>query len=215
MSEESKKKELTREQKLAIEEKAIQALLDMGVKFSVPLKMEIKTQPKRISWWNRHFPNHQIIWHDDRIPKDWDVSIEDIPEADRQNMQTVYLRRFYVKPLYLGTIDRIRAEYLNIEFDEEKIQVAPGAESKKLFKYIPTMAKIAAMAVINDKRVTDPENEDVKELQEFFIEHLTVNTLSRLVSIISQMMNTVGFTNSIRSIVELPQPTKPKQNRVE
>ena len=61
MSEESKKKELTREQKLAIEEKAIQALLDMGVKFSVPLKMEIKTQPKRISWWNRHFPNHQII----------------------------------------------------------------------------------------------------------------------------------------------------------
>lgn len=77
------------------------------------------------------------------------------------------------------------------------------------------MAKIAAMAVINDKRVTDPENEDVKELQAFFIEHLTVNTLSRLVSIISQMMNTVGFTNSIRSIVELPQPTKPKQNRVE
>ena len=77
------------------------------------------------------------------------------------------------------------------------------------------MAKIDAMAVINDKRVTDPENEDVKELQAFFIEHLTVNTLSRLVSIISQMMNTVGFTNSIRSIVELPQPTKPKQNRVE
>lgn len=31
MSEENKKKELTREQKLAIEEKAIQALLDMGV----------------------------------------------------------------------------------------------------------------------------------------------------------------------------------------
>ena len=36
---EEKPKELTREQQLEIEEQAIQALLDMGVKFSVPLKI--------------------------------------------------------------------------------------------------------------------------------------------------------------------------------
>lgn len=47
--------ELTREERLEIEEKAIQALIDMGVKFNVPLKINPVNQPKRIAWWNRHF----------------------------------------------------------------------------------------------------------------------------------------------------------------
>lgn len=214
MSEETKEKELTREEKLALEDKALQALLDMGIKFSVPLKLEVRKQPQWINWWNTHFPNHLKVWRDKRIPKIWDVEIAEIPEADRQRMRTVYQRNFYIKPLYLGTIDAIRKEYLNIEFDEAQIQKAPDAEAKRLFKYIPTMAKIVAMAAINDKKITDPTNKEVKDLQEFFIDHLSVNLLIRITGIISTMMNAGGFTNSIRSIVEIS-ASKPKASRVE
>ena len=52
---EEKPKELTREQQLEIEEQAIQALLDMGVKFSVPLKINPVKPPKWVRWWNKHF----------------------------------------------------------------------------------------------------------------------------------------------------------------
>ena len=53
---EEKPKELTREQQLEIEEQAIQALIQMGVKFSVPLKINPVKPPKWVRWWNKHFP---------------------------------------------------------------------------------------------------------------------------------------------------------------
>ena len=50
--------ELTREQRLEIEQKAIDALISMGVKFRVQLDLKPKRPPFRILWWNKHFPNH-------------------------------------------------------------------------------------------------------------------------------------------------------------
>lgn len=208
------KKELTREQKIALEEKAVQALLDMGVKFSVPLDMDIKEQPRWVSWWNKHFPKHPYHWRDKRIPKDWDVSLDEIPSTDHQGMEKVYQRHFYIKPLYLGTIDTIRALYLNIEFDEGKVKEAPAAENRRLFKYIPLMAQIASVAVINNPSITDLTAPSVERLKDFFIHHLTVNFLKRLCDIIATAMNTVGFTNSIISITEIS-TTKPKSDMIE
>lgn len=208
--------ELTREDKLELEERAIQALIDMGVKFSVPLKIKPRKQPKRIQWWNKHFPNNPIIWRDRRIPADWDVSVEDIPDTAMRKVEPVYMRHFHVKPLYLGTIDYIRKLYINIEYDEESIQNQPIQETKKLFKYIPLVAEIAAVAVINDPCITNPKDPRVKELKRFFIEHLNVKRLKRLADVISQMMNAGGFTSSIRSIREIGQ-TKPmpRENLIE
>ncbi len=197
------KSELTREERLEIEERAIQALIDMGVKFSVPLKIIPKKIPARISWWNRHFPDHPIVWRDKRIPKDWDVVLEDMPDTDKKSLVRTYIRNFRVKPLYLGTIDRIRSLYLQIEYDEDKIQDQPTQESKKLFKYIGLMAEIAAVAVINDPSVSDPRDKGVAELKQFFIDNLSVNRLKRLSDVISQMMNPGGFMSSIRSIREI------------
>ena len=62
-------RELTREERLEIEEKAIQALVNMGVKFNVPLKINPVKPPRFIRWWNKHFPNHVKMWRDKRIPK--------------------------------------------------------------------------------------------------------------------------------------------------
>lgn len=210
--EENKEKvteELTREQQLELEEKAINALIEMGVKFSVPLKINPVNPPKRILWWNKHFPNHVKVWRDKRIPKDWNVNVESLPDPELGRMKDVYVRNFVIKPLYLGTIDCLRKLYLQIEFDEELIQDQPIQETKKLFKYIPLVAKIAAVAVLNNPTVADTDSKEVKALSKFFVEHLNVTRLKRLADVISQMMNAGGFTSSIRSIREIG-TTKPK-----
>lgn len=210
--EENKEKvteELTREQQLELEEKAINALIEMGVKFSVPLKINPVNPPKRILWWNKHFPNHVKVWRDKRIPEDWNVSVESLPDPELGKMKDVYVRNFVIKPLYLGTIDCLRKLYLQIEFDEELIQDQPIQETKKLFKYIPLVAKIAAVAVLNNPTVADTDSKEVKALSKFFVEHLNVSRLKRLADVISQMMNAGGFTSSIRSIREIG-TTKPK-----
>lgn len=209
MTTDNKDTDLTREEQLELEEKAINALIDMGAKFSVPLKINPVNPPKRIVWWNKHFRSHVKIWRDRRLPKSWDVSLEEVPDAALGRMVKVYMRNFQIKPLYLGTIDALRRLYIQIEYDEQSIQDQPIQESKKLFKYIPIMAEIAAVAVVNNPSVTSPLSDDVKELKEFFIEHLTVSRLQQLAAVISQMMNSGGFTSSIRSIMEVG-TTRPK-----
>lgn len=209
MTTDNKDTDLTREEQLELEEKAINALIEMGARFSVPLKISPMNPPKRIVWWNKHFRSHVKIWRDRRLPKSWDVSLEEVPDAALGRMVKVYMRNFQIKPLYLGTIDALRRLYIQIEYDEQSIQDQPIQESKKLFKYIPIMAEIAAVAVVNNPSVTSPLSDDVKELKEFFIEHLTVPRLQQLAAVISQMMNSGGFTSSIRSIMEVG-TTRPK-----
>lgn len=205
--------ELNRQQRLEVEEKAIDALLNMGVKFSVPLKIHPVNPPRIIRWWNKKFPKKAKVWRDKRIPKGWEVVEADVPNVDKTTIEHIYQRLFYIKPLYLGTIDYLRKLYIQIEYDEEAIQEQPIQESKKLFKYIPLMAEIASVAIINDPTILNP-NSEVKALQKFLIEHLTVTRLKRLADVISQMMNPGGFTSSIRSIVEMG-TTKPKEDRAD
>lgn len=207
-------KDLTKEERLELEEKAIEALLQLGVKFSVPLKIYPVKPPKRVLWWNRTFPKMARIWRDKRIPVDWDVSVMEVPDADKGKMVDMYMRNFHIKPLYLGTIDYLRKLYIQIEYNEKDIQEQPIQESKKLFKYIPLMAEIAAVAVINSPEITNKRSKEVEQLKTFFINHLTVTRLKKLSDVISQMMNPGGFTSSIRSIREVGM-TKPKANLIE
>lgn len=216
MENNQEQEELTREQRLEIEDKALQALLNMGCKFSVPLKIY---PVKPSNWYNflkRTFPKRTKVWHDKRIPKGWNVSVVEIPDVETERMKEVYMRHFNVKPLYLGTIDRLRQMYIGIEYDEKTIQEQPIQESKRLFKYTKQMADIAAVAVINDPTVAEKESKAVKELSKFFMEHLTVARLQKLTAIISQMMNPAGFTTSIRLIREVgTTKPNPKAQRIE
>lgn len=210
----NEERELTREERLDIEEQAIQALLQHGVKFSVPLKIEPVKPPKRILLWNKYFPSMAKVWRDKRIPEDWNVEIMEIADINLGRTRDVYMRNFHIKPLYLGTIDALRRLYLEIEYNEEAIQEQPGAESKKLFKYTSLMAEIAAVAALNSGVIADPLDKQTKLLKQFFIEHLTVSRLQKLAGIINQMMNPAGFTASIRLIQEVG-TTKPRADRIE
>lgn len=207
-------KELTREEKLELEEQAINTLISMGATFKVPLKLTPKAVPWWIKTWNRLFPNHVRIYRDRRIPKDWDVTLEEIPDATQQKMVKTYMRQFVIKPLYLGTIDMIRMESIEIEYNEGKIQENPVEESKRLFRYCQRLARIVAIAVLNCPDVTDPLYKKVKPLQRFFATHLTVAKMERLCNTIAVMRNSGGFTNSIRLILSSSE-TAPKADLVE
>lgn len=207
--EQQEQQELTREQRLEIEDKAIQALLSMGAKFTVPLKINPVKPSKWFNLKKRLFPKRNVVWRDKQIPKDWDVTLTEIPDVDTGTMKEVYVRNFYIKPLYLGTIDRLRQLYMLMEYNEDVVQAQPIQESKRLFKYIPQMAEIAAVAVINDPIVADLRNKTVRDLKQFFMEHLTVARLQKLAEVINQMMNPAGFTSSIRLIREMG-TTRPK-----
>lgn len=216
MENNQEQEELTREQRLEIEDKALQALLNMGCKFSVPLKIYPVKPSKWYNFLKRTFPKRTKVWHDKRIPKGWNVSVVENLDVETERMKEVYMRHFNVKPLYLGTIDRLRQMYIGIEYDEKTIQEQPIQESKRLFKYTKQMADIAAVAVINDPTVAEKESKAVKELSKFFMEHLTVARLQKLTAIISQMMNPAGFTTSIRLIREVgTTKPNPKAQRIE
>lgn len=212
--EDNEERELTREERLDIEEQAIQALLQHGVKFSVPLKIEPVKPPKWILLWNKYFPSKAKVWRDKRIPKDWNVEVMEIADINLGRTRDVYMRNFHIKPLYLGTIDALRRLYLEIEYNEDAIQEQPGSESKKLFKYTSLMAEIAAVAAINSGVIADPLDKQTKKLKQFFIEHLTVSRLQKLTGVVNQMMNPAGFTASIRLIQEVG-TTKPRADRIE
>ena len=208
--EQQERKELTREERLAIEEQAIEALLELGVKFSVPLKIKPYNEPKLHRWARTRLPFLKLSVRDRRVPADWNVGTLEVPNVDTMQMETVYQRNFHVKPLYLGTIDYLRKLYIEIEFDEGKIQERPKEESGRLFKYIDTMAKIVAVAVVNRPEATDPlGSKEVRELVPFFRNHLTVPRLQKLCGVIRTMMDDAGFTNSIRLLSGLGL-TKPK-----
>lgn len=181
----------------------------MGAKFTVPLKIKPVKPSKWFNLKKRLFPKRNVVWRDKQIPKDWDVTLTEIPDVETGTMKEVYMRNFHIKPLYLGTIDRLRQLYMLMEYNEDVVQAQPIQESKRLFKYIPQMAEIAAVAVINDPIVADLKNKSVRDLKQFFMEHLTVARLQKLAEVINQMMNPAGFTSSIRLIREMG-TTRPK-----
>jgi hypothetical protein len=212
--EQSKPKEeqraYTREEKLELEEKAIETLLSMGVKFSVPLKIKPRKEPEWRVWARTHLGWFKAPRKDKRLSKTWNVTTLEVPNLDNMSVETIYQRNFHIKPLYLGTIDYLRKLYIRIEYDEGKIQEDALGESPKLFQHTRLMAQIAAVAVINSPEVADPmDNRAVKDLTEFFLSHLTVRRLKKLSDTIAIMMDAEGFTNSIRLISVLGQ-TKPK-----
>ncbi|MVM35259.1 hypothetical protein GO755_34880 [Spirosoma sp. HMF4905] len=105
-------------------------------------------------------------------------------------------RRFTIKPFFLGTIDRLGAEFFDMGFSEAAIDADPFGESKRLASQnAKRCARVVAIAILNRKW-------PIKFLTPFLANYLlwrvTPNKLWQLTLIINQMMNLGDFTNSIR-----------------
>lgn len=206
--------DLSREKQLELEEQAIEALLSYGVRFSVPLKIEIKQPPKWIRALGLVFPKLIKSWRNKEIPKDWNVDIVEVADLNESINKNIYKRNFHIKPLYLGTMDIIRKMAIEIDFDEQKLQDNAIPESERLMKHIPLMAKMVAVATINCSEVAKVDSKEVSDLQKFFLSHLTSSRLQKLCGIIGKMSDKAGFTNSIR-LIRSVEATTPKADRVE
>ena len=115
-------------------------------------------------------------------------------------------REFTIVQPFLGTLDMLSEIFLQIEFDEKKIQENPLSESKYLLKYSGKLAQIVAIAVCNSNTKFRIRG---KKLTRYFLWHLTPEKMLQIVLIISSMNNTMDFINSIR-LMSVVRTTIPK-----
>lgn len=188
------------------ESRALDTLLENSQSFQVALNLKALQHNKLKSLLSKLLP-----WVTNKLfPKHWDVQTQ----TDSKG-QTTYLRTMYISPLYLGTIDQIRQLSLTINYNEQALQQDPIAESRRLFNYTNTMARIAAIATINAPvNTTKKYKKQLNGLTHFYKEHMTSTSLLQLIGLINFMSNPVDFTNSIR-LVQMSGTTQPKANQVE
>jgi len=105
-------------------------------------------------------------------------------------------RKFVIQQPYLGTLDYLAAEFIEMRFDEEALKEDWFSEGKRMVSQdAKRCARVAAIAVLNGRW-------KLKFLIPFyatyFLWHMTPSKLSKLTSIIFQTANIVDFIGSIR-----------------
>lgn len=121
-------------------------------------------------------------------------------------------RIWTIKQPYLGTLDHLSLQLLDIDFDEDRIKADPMKEGRQLtFKNSRQAAKIVAIAVLNSywgiKLFSGI-------LARYFAWKITPSLLFQLALIINTISNVGDFTNSIR-LLYLVRTSEPKADRIE
>jgi len=115
---------------------------------------------------------------------------------------------FKVKQPTLGVLDRLSAEFIKLEVDEQNLAENPLQESKLLVtQHGRTVARIVAIAVL---REDCRDEREVKRLAELFYRTVTPSKLVQLANIIHLTSNYASFTASIRSMSSA-RTTRPKE----
>ncbi len=104
-------------------------------------------------------------------------------------------RRFVIYQPYLGTLDYLSAEFIQMDFTQERLDAEGFQEAKRLAAVnAHRCARIIAIAILNRKWA-------IKYLTRPFADYLawrvTPSKLYQLAMLISQMSNLVDFTGSI------------------
>jgi len=103
-------------------------------------------------------------------------------------------RVFEIKPLALGSLVKISKELIDIDMSLFDTSNLLESNYKLIDNYGEKMARIIAIAVVNQKQ--DPAN----ELVQFFINNLSAKELLQVASIVLQQMNISDFMHTIISI---------------
>ncbi|GAB3973843.1 hypothetical protein GCM10028806_28560 [Spirosoma terrae] len=116
-------------------------------------------------------------------------------------------RVFKVYQPYLGTLDYLSQEYINMAFSEERLKADPVGESKRLIEHnAKRCGRVIAIAVLNSQW-------KIKLfaglLANYFSWHLTPGKLFDLVMLINTLTNMGAFTNSIRFLSVDKRTTNP------
>jgi len=105
-------------------------------------------------------------------------------------------RTFLISQPYLGTLDRLSAEFIQMSFSEDKLKADPIGESKRLMhQNARRCAKVVAIAILNSSwkiRLLSGL------LARYLLWRITPQQLFNLTMIINRISNMADFTNSIR-----------------
>lgn len=132
-----------------------------------------------------------------------------------------FKRSFKIGELTLGTLDRLSAEWIEFEIDEQSVTTDDRMKVAKSLAYHHTgrCAKIIALAVLDSDYLIPThaggghvrykeDKEKLNELTELFTRTIKPSELFYLASIINLMANLGDFTNSIR-LMEVARTTAP------
>lgn len=131
-------------------------------------------------------------------------------EIDARGLAGIFRKKhtFLLKQAYLGTLLLLSKYYLKVGFDEQKLTDDPlGASRLEITKSAKTLAKIAAIGMLNSKwkiRLF------ARPLAKWLLWRLTPQKLYELSMTIVVLNNTGDFMNSIRLMSAL-RVTAPKE----
>ncbi|AUD00932.1 hypothetical protein [Spirosoma pollinicola] len=116
-------------------------------------------------------------------------------------------RSFLLQQPYLGTLDRLSAEFIHLDLSEERLAADWLSETKHLTRaHVTRCARIVAMAILNSQwRIRLCTG----LLSRYLLWHLTPQTLLRLVLVINSLSNIGDFINSIRLMSAKERTTMP------
>lgn len=105
-------------------------------------------------------------------------------------------RVFKIRQPFLGTLDRLSAQFIKLDLDEKALQEDPIAESKRLqARNAKRCARIAAIAILNNRLGILFLS---RLLGWYLLWRMTPRKLYELAYVINLMSNMADFTNSIR-----------------
>lgn len=129
----------------------------------------------------------------------------------KKHIPETYKRKFSIQEPTLGTLDRLSREWVEFEFDNERLKSAEGMKAARTMaaKHAMRCAKVVALAVLgSDLLIAKPGKHGVvryvedanalKELTNLFARTIKPSLLHRLVVLIGAMCNLGDFCNSIR-----------------
>lgn len=104
-------------------------------------------------------------------------------------------RTFTIQQPYLGTLDVLSKQYIQMGISETVLSQDPMVESRKLARYAPICARIVAISVLNSYwkiKLFTPL------LASYFLWRVNPKTLWKFTSLILELSNMGDFINSIR-----------------
>lgn len=215
MEEEKKNKDMTPQEKLELEISAINLLQQIGVSFNVPLrKEEIATLRAKNSLFNKLLRRTSKM----ALPPDLDIKTATIPNPNNPEEEIEYYEGIVsIRPLYLETIDAIRAKRLELDIKDpqfgEHLKI-DDVNDTYLLKYTKEICEVLSIATINSAD-TRKHRREIELWSNFYRTHLTNQRYLKLTGVIMMMMDVQSFRNSTRLILGLGTTAPREANRVE
>lgn len=138
----------------------------------------------------------------------------------KKRVPVKFKRSYKIGELTLGTLDRLSAEWIEFEINEQEMATDDRMKVAKSLAYNHSLrcAKIIALAVLDSDYLIPVHSggfvkykedvEKLKELTDLFARTIKPSELFYLISIINLMSNLGDFTNSIR-LMEVARTTTP------